>query len=203
MDRRQFSLELRDHGAIALAASAGLVAGFAAFHYVLPLSDWLGISAAPAASLLAAAGLGAWTATAVALLRIHALRKRIAKARIALDNMSQGLCMFDSNERLLVCNARYRQMYDLSEQHIAPGTSLAELLEYRAGAGNFSVNVAAYRAQLAASLAEGKAASGEVVSDDGRLTSVVNRPMPGGGWVATHEDITDRRAAERERLGIQ
>lgn len=203
MDRRQFSLELRDHGAIALAAFAGLVAGFTAFHYVLPLSDWLGISAAPAASLLAAASLGAWTATAVALLRIHALRKRIAKARIALDNMSQGLCMFDSNERLLVCNARYRQMYDLSEQHIAPGTSLAELLEYRAGAGNFSVNVAAYRAQLAASLEEGKAASGEVVSDDGRLTSVVNRPMPGGGWVATHEDITDRRAAERERLGIQ
>ncbi|HXD44226.1 MAG TPA: PAS-domain containing protein [Pseudolabrys sp.] len=201
MHSRQFiPLDMRGHGAIALAGLAGLVAGFPLVDYALPL---LGIGTTPAMSAFAATGLGAWIATAVAVLRARRLRRRNGDTRIALDNMSQGLCMFDRNERLLVCNARYRQMYGLSEPHTAPGTSLSQLLEHRAAAGNFSADVVAYRAQLTASLAEGKTTSREVISGDGSVTSVVNRPMPDGSWVATHEDVTDRRAAERERLDIQ
>jgi methyl-accepting chemotaxis protein len=201
MHSRQFSpWDRNGHGAIALAGLGGFAVGYPLIEYGLP---YLGIESGRALSVFAAIGIGAWAATAAAMLRAYRLRRRNGDTRIALDNMSQGLCMFDRNERLLVCNARYRQMYGLSVPQTAPGTTLADLLRHRAGVGNFSADIAAYRAQLMALLAEGKTTSREVKSDDGRVTVVVNRPMPDGGWVATHEDVTDRRAAERERLDIQ
>jgi len=194
---------MRDLTRIALVGAAGMVAGFALFQFALPLDRWLGLQPSLSLSMVAAVGIGAWAATATALVRARRLRAQNADMRVALDNMSQGLCMFDRNERLVICNARYRQMYKLPEASTKLGTSLAELLEYRAAAGTFASSVADYRAALIASLAEGRTTTREVTSADGAVTSVVNRPMKGGGWVATHEDITERRAAERERLGLQ
>ena len=194
---------MRDLTRIALVGAAGMVAGFALFQFALPLDRWLGLQPSLSLSVVAAVGIGAWAATATALVRARRLRAQNADMRVALDNMSQGLCMFDRNERLVICNARYRQMYKLPEASTKLGTSLAELLEYRAAAGTFASSVADYRAALIASLAEGRTTTREVTSADGAVTSVVNRPMKGGGWVATHEDITERRAAERERLGLQ
>ena len=194
---------MRDLTRIALVGAAGMVAGFALFQFALPLDRWLGLQPSLSLSMVAAVGIGAWAATATALVRARRLRAQNADMRVALDNMSQGLCMFDRNERLVICNARYRQMYKLPEASTKLGTSLAELLEYRAAAGTFASSVADYRAALIASLAEGRTTTREVTSADGAVTSVVNRPMKGGGWVATHEDITERRAAERERLGLR
>ena len=196
MNRRRATLILRDSVAIALSGAAGAGAAFALFHYVLPLN-----SAGP--ELVAAAGGGTWAAAAAVLLGARRMRIRNVHTRIALDNMSQGLCMFDRNERLVVCNAPYRQMYHLSEASTALGTTLVDLLGHRAATGTFSGDVAAYCTQLKASLADGKTTSREIPQDDGRVISAVNRPMQGGGWVATHEDVTARRAAERERLGLQ
>ena len=196
MNRRRATLILRDSVAIALSGAAGAGAAFALFHYVLPLNG-----AGP--ELVAAAGGGTWAAAAAVLLGARRMRIRNVHTRIALDNMSQGLCMFDRNERLVVCNAPYRQMYHLSEVSTALGTTLVDLLGHRAATGTFSGDVAAYCTQLKASLADGKTTSREIPQDDGRVISAVNRPMQGGGWVATHEDVTARRAAERERLGLQ
>jgi methyl-accepting chemotaxis protein len=196
MNRRRATLILRDSVAIALSGAAGAGAAFALFHYVLPLNG-----AGP--KLVAAAGGGAWAAAAAVLRGARRMRIRNVHTRIALDNMSQGLCMFDRNERLVVCNAPYRQMYHLSEASTALGTTLVDLLGNRAATGTFSGDVAAYCTQLKASLADGKTTSREIPQDDGRVISAVNRPMQGGGCVATHEDVTARRAAERERLGLQ
>jgi methyl-accepting chemotaxis protein len=193
----------RDHARIALVGAAGLIAGFALFQFVLPLDRWLGLQPTLPLSLVAAVGLGAWAATVAALVEGRWLQAQTAHMRVALDNMSQGLCMFDRNERLVICNARYRQMYKLPEAGTKLGTSLVELLEHRAAAGTFAGNVHDYRAALMTSLAEGRTTTREVTSTEGAVTCVVNRPMKGGGWVATHEDITERRAAERERLGLQ
>ena len=196
MKRRQTTLSPRDSVATALAGVAGAAVGLALFHYVLPLN---GAGAALATSL----GTGAWAATAVVLLRAWRMRTQNLHTRIALDNMSQGLCMFDRNERLVVCNAPYRAMYNLSEASTAIGTTLADLLGHRAASGTFSGDIGAYCVQLKASLASGKAAGREITLEDGRVISALNRPTKDGGWVATHEDITARRAAERERLGLQ
>src|SRR5262245_11645482 len=127
------------------------------------------------------------------------LRTQYLRFDTALNNMSHGLCMFDSAARLIVCNDRYRDMYGVSPDLVKPGIALEDLLEYRRQAGTYSGNVQRYIADLLAALAEGQAVKLTVETGDGRSIAIVNQPMAGGGWVATHEDITDRVQAERER----
>ena len=111
--------------------------------------------------------------------------------------------MFDRDERLVVCNRRYAEMYKLPADIVSPGTTLTALLEYRAKHGSFSRELAEYRVELLDSMAGGQTRRTEVKSVDGRTILVTNRPMADGGWVATHEDITERRDAERERASMQ
>ena len=140
--------------------------------------------------------------TAAAVLSDESLRDRVLRLETALNNMSQGLCMFNAAERLVVCNRRYLQMYRLSREVVKPGCTLADLLRYRSANGTFAHNVEEYRAELLAALAEGKSKSSTVESA-GRTIHVINEPMADGGWVATHEDITERRRAERELTRTQ
>jgi len=193
------SAQARDFAGIALKFGLCLTLSLALVRYALLAGDSLdGATSAAAVICLAALAIG--VAALVIRQRLAGQNRRM---RVALDNMSQGLCMFDRDERLVVCNQRYRELYDLPEHAAAPGTSLIGLLEFRASAGTFSSNIADYRRDLLASIAENRTTSREITSKDGRTILVINRPMQGGGWVATHEDITERRAAERERLGMQ
>jgi diguanylate cyclase (GGDEF)-like protein len=114
----------------------------------------------------------------------------------ALSNMSQGLLMFDRDMRLVMHNERYAEMYRLRSDEVPPGTSLRELLEI-----SFRVNLFSGDAErsVAAALAlfEDRAPASEALElADGRTIAVTIQPMPDGGWVTTHEDITERRHAE-------
>ncbi len=128
-----------------------------------------------------------------------------AQLAMALNNMPQGLCMFDGAFQLVVCNDRYRSLYDLKPEQTMPGTPLRKLLETRRQNGNFVVDIDTYIASAKQSVSRGEV-FGTVVEIKGRSISISNRPMPDGGWVATHEDITERdrrsklldRAAEQE-----
>jgi NO-binding membrane sensor protein with MHYT domain/methyl-accepting chemotaxis protein len=128
-----------------------------------------------------------------------------AQLATALNNMPQGLCMFDGVLQLVICNDRYRSLYDLKPEQTMPGTPLRKLLETRRQNGNFVVDIDTYIASAKQSISRGEL-FGTVIEIKGRSISVSNRPMPGGGWVATHEDITERqqrsklldRAAEQE-----
>ena len=111
--------------------------------------------------------------------------------------------MFDRNERLVVCNRRYMDLYQLPDEVVKPGRTLASLLEFRITNGSFSRDPDEYRHELVAAMAHGETTTAEVKSITGRVVCVINRPMPDGGWVATHEDITERREAERERAAMQ
>jgi methyl-accepting chemotaxis protein len=102
----------------------------------------------------------------------------------------------------LLCNARYAEMYKLPPQIVRHGTPLSALLEYRIANGSFSRDIGDYRKELIASMAGGESKTNEVRSSDGRIIFVTNRPMAGGGWVATHEDVTERRDAEVERAAM-
>jgi diguanylate cyclase (GGDEF)-like protein/PAS domain S-box-containing protein len=117
----------------------------------------------------------------------------------ALNNMSQGLCMFDSAARLILCNQRYIQMYGLSPEVAKPGCTVRELVEHRKETGSFAGDPEQYCSALLSAVAEGKTVKQSVDMPDGRTIHVVNQPMANGGWVATHEDVTERRRAERER----
>jgi diguanylate cyclase (GGDEF)-like protein/PAS domain S-box-containing protein len=117
----------------------------------------------------------------------------------AFNNMSQGLVMFDATERLLVCNRRYLEMYGLSPEVVKPGCTLLDLLKHRIAEGTFARDAFEYRADLLVAIAEGRTIRRVTETGDGRSIAIVNQPMVDGGWVATHEDITELRKAERER----
>ncbi len=113
-----------------------------------------------------------------------------------LDNMSQGVLMFDAAARLVFCNRRYVEMYGLSPDVAKPGCRLLDLLNQRLQARTFSGNPDEYVAELLAKITEGETFDTVVSSGDGRAFSVVNKPLVDGGWLATHEDVTERRRAE-------
>jgi diguanylate cyclase (GGDEF)-like protein/PAS domain S-box-containing protein len=125
-------------------------------------------------------------------------RKNEHLLHTVLDNMEQGVLMFDANARLVFCNRRYLTMYGLSKEVAAPGCSLRELLQHRAQRGNFSDDLEGYVAKLVACLAEKKTFCNIVNSGGDRVVSIVNTPLPDGGWLATHEDITDRQKAQEQ-----
>ena len=114
----------------------------------------------------------------------------------AFSNMSQGLVMFDSTARLLVCNDRYRQIYDLPPDLTKPGCTIVDLLKYRAANGTFSGDPSDMSATLWPRSPKARWQKMRSTTGDGRIISVVNQPMAGGGWVATHEDVTEARRQE-------
>ncbi len=117
----------------------------------------------------------------------------------ALNNMSQGLVMFDSSACLVVCNKRYLDMFSLSPEAVRPGCTIREVLDQRVATGGFSADyVEAYRTDLLAAVAHGATFSKITKLPDGRVISIINQPMADGGWVATHEDITERLLAEEK-----
>jgi len=127
------------------------------------------------------------------------LRATDQQFRAAVANMSQGLLMFDANAILVVCNERYLQMYGLSAKIVKPGCSLRQLLEHRIAVGSFALSdPEQYMRDLRSAIAQGKTVDNTVELTDGRIIDVSSRSIEGGGWVATHEDVTVRRKAERE-----
>jgi diguanylate cyclase (GGDEF)-like protein len=150
--------------------------------------------------------IAALSAVAIATMLSFFVRKlmeqhRTEKQRLdtAINNMSQGLLLYDSSEHLVVCNQRYISMYGLSPDVVKPGLSFRDLLLYRKKIGSFKGDVEAFITNVRRNVAVGKATESTFETGDGRLIQIRNRPLT-SGWLATHDDITERlRAEERVR----
>ncbi len=116
----------------------------------------------------------------------------------AVNNMSQALLMFDGDRRLVICNERYLRMYGLSREVVKPGCTLRDLLLHRKSVGSFAGDVDAYMTEMFETLSGGTTHAKIVALPDGRTVAVLNHPMTDGGWVATHDDITERQRAEQQ-----
>jgi diguanylate cyclase (GGDEF)-like protein/PAS domain S-box-containing protein len=116
----------------------------------------------------------------------------------AIENMPQGLLMFDASERIVVCNRRYIEMYGLSADVVKPGCSFHELIAHRKETGSFSGDVDEYHRVLRAALAERTTSNRITQTGDRRSIRIVDQPMANGGWVATHEDITEQLRSRTE-----
>jgi len=116
----------------------------------------------------------------------------------ALHHMSQGLAMFDRNEVLMLCNERYLELYGLSPEIVRPGCTLRDILQHRAANATFAFDIDQYIETLHQQIERGEINYTVTHLGDGRSVAVHNRAAADGGWVATHEDVTERmRAAAR------
>ena len=135
-------------------------------------------------------------------LRQHEEELRIQNKRFkaALDNLGEGLSMFDADERLLVCNGRFGSMYNLPADLLKVGTPHREIVMYRVKAGvaaGESTDLAVeQKIEALKRLPRDIPISRNEELSDGRLIRISRRPLDGGGWVATHEDVTDRHRHE-------
>jgi diguanylate cyclase (GGDEF)-like protein len=109
-----------------------------------------------------------------------------------LTNMSQGVALFDSGARLLFCNQRYLEMYGLMPEVARPGYHIRDLLDLCVRARSFTDDPEDYMSRLLQHIGEGQCFSHVVNLPDERNFSVINKPVAGGGWLSTHEDITER-----------
>ncbi|HEY4926645.1 MAG TPA: EAL domain-containing protein [Roseiarcus sp.] len=128
----------------------------------------------------------------------EALEKQNERFEAALTNMPHGVCMFDADKRLILCNAGYIRLYALPSALTVAGTPLRRILDYRASIGNAPVEMATYFDVVGEAEAAGGARSTRVELQDGRTVRIAHNPMSGGAYVATHEDITQAVRAEEQ-----
>src|SRR5580704_14138478 len=140
------------------------------------------MSLSPASLALAIASI-AVAILGMSLVSAFADRRLDDKGRLlelALNNMSQGVVMFDESGRLVVCNEGYLRMYGLSPEVVKPGANLVDIVNHRSNTGSLQRDPKQYCAELVESMASGKVISFITESPDGRAISVVNRAIPGG-----------------------
>jgi len=142
---------------------------------------------------------GALLAIAAGALAFGRTPAKIRRLTDALDHMSQGLCMFDAAGRIVVCNRPYLRMYKLSPEVVKPGCTLRELIEHRRQTGLFTGDPEQYCKEIMDGIAAGKISKWIVSASDGRVVHAINSPMPDGGWVSTHEDITEQQLLQQQR----
>jgi diguanylate cyclase (GGDEF)-like protein len=114
----------------------------------------------------------------------------------ALNNMPHGLSMFDAEQRLIVCNRRFAEMYRLPLALTERGTPFERIIEHRTDTQQAPCDGDAYRHQLRNVGKHAKPASYRIELMDGRTIQVDYEPMIGGGWVVTHQDVTEAIKAE-------
>ena len=127
-----------------------------------------------------------------------ALKEQHRRFDIALNNMAHGLCMFDADWRVIVCNQRYIDMFGMSSAVIRPGVTVRQVLEHSISLGNYqhtNVTVDDLYRHYVDTLDAGDLIIHRELAD-GRRVKITHEPMQQGGWVAIYEDITERHRAE-------
>jgi diguanylate cyclase (GGDEF)-like protein len=139
----------------------------------------------------------------LALLLLHRIisslkQRSSAHLSAALEGMPQGLCMFDDELRLIVCNANYAAMYGLRTEHTEPGTLLRTILEHRVETRTSPINVENFVEETLASASNPTLGVAEQQLHDGRIISVISAPLSTGGGVTIHMDVTEKRSSEKQ-----
>jgi diguanylate cyclase (GGDEF)-like protein len=126
----------------------------------------------------------------------NALAEQNRRFDAALNNMPHGLSMFDAASRLIVCNRRFAEMYRLPPELAEPGAMFDDILDYRVRTNQSPENATAYAANMRRIGEQEKPARYRMPLVDGRTIEVHYEPMRGGGWVVTHQDVTEAIRAE-------
>ena len=151
--------------------------------------------------LILAAAFSVFVITAMLFLFVQKLlqQHQVEKQRLdtAINNMTQGLLLYDASERLVVCNQRYISMYGLSPDLVKPGLAFRDLVAHRKATGSFKGDADVFVSTVLRNVALGQITHSIVETTDGRSVQIVNQPLK-SGWLTTHEDITERTRAEEQ-----
>lgn len=145
---------------------------------------------------------GGWVTTHEDITEIKRMerleRDQNERFSVALENMSQGLSVFDNRQQLVICNERYATMYRLSPEQVKPGTPLNEIIEHRISNGFYAGESPEQYIEERHMWALDSCKKEKVQEfSDGRTIRVSREALSDGGWVATHEDITESMRMER------
>jgi diguanylate cyclase (GGDEF)-like protein len=125
---------------------------------------------------------------------LEALEKQ--RLDVAVNNMAQGLILYDASERVVICNQQFSKMMGMSPQIVKPGCTFREVIAHRRETGSLATDVEEYRTTFLRNIAAGHDTPIVSTLSDGRSIQVVGKGIEGGGWVATVEDITERMRVE-------
>jgi diguanylate cyclase (GGDEF)-like protein len=124
------------------------------------------------------------------------LRAQNERFAAAVENMSHGLCMFDADERMIICNSLYISIFRMSPEVLKPGTRFIDILQHSVDIGSALQNAEELYAVRKPFIERGLPATYEETLADGRIINISHRPLAWGGWVSIYEDITEQRVAE-------
>jgi diguanylate cyclase (GGDEF)-like protein/PAS domain S-box-containing protein len=132
---------------------------------------------------------------------------QMLRYQIAFDALNEAVCFFDADERLALSNRRYAEIYNLAPQQIRPGMTLPEIIALRVATGTYAAEKTNdYLSFCVSNNAAKQDLSWTTELENGRTIQMRQQPIPGGGWVGIHEDITElkaERSAANERLSLQ
>ena len=127
--------------------------------------------------------------------RLAAERRQLA---LAVNNIPQGLVLYDASARIVICNEPYIEMFGLSPEVVKQGCTMQRLIGHRKETGSFDGDVDAFCNAIIQTVSLGKATRQLTEAPGGRAIEIINRPLKVGGWVATIEDITERTRADEK-----
>ncbi|MDB5602786.1 MAG: domain S-box/diguanylate cyclase protein [Xanthobacteraceae bacterium] len=129
------------------------------------------------------------------LLRKTEAEQATIRLGVAINNMTHGLCMFGADQRMIICNDRYKAMYDLPDDLTKPGAVWQDILLHRENVGMLGKSIRQAIGEKVEAADTGISTYTNSLPD-GRVIAVSRQTMPEGGWVAVHEDVTERQHAE-------
>jgi diguanylate cyclase (GGDEF)-like protein len=127
--------------------------------------------------------------------RLAAERRHLSTA---VNNIPQGLVLYDASARIITCNQPYLDMFGLSPDVAKPGCTMQRLIAHRKETGSYDGDVDEFCDAIIRTVRLGKATRQLTQAPGGRAIEIINRPLKGGGWVATIEDITERTRADEK-----
>lgn len=151
--------------------------------------------------LVGVAGLATLMIAIILFLSVSKLARLNRAARhqldTALNNITQGLMLYDSASRIVLFNRRYVEMYRLSPEVIRPGRLFRDVMKHRKATGSFEGDPTEFCDTVLRNVSERKLTHTVLTTSSGRLFQIVNQPLGDGGWVTTHEDVTDLKRSEQ------
>lgn len=124
------------------------------------------------------------------------ISRQVERLQAAITNMPQGLCMFDADFRLIISNDRFAEIYGIEPARIKPGITLQEILQLRLMSGGYYGEAKTYVDHRLQAERRDTRSTYILELHNGKVLQIVREPLKNGGWVATHEDITERRKIE-------